>query len=225
MGSVAIGMDVGQKHDPTAICVAEMDMRVTGRILHRHATGQTQCSAECKPEMAAHFTARFLQRLPLGTSYPNVAERLVAIVGGLRARGIDRMELRIDSTGVGAPVVDIMRNALRSEPCQIVAVTFTHGDRYVRDGALATLGKAFLVSRLQALLQTTRIELPNTAEAKALAEELQVYEIRIDQDANDKYGAFKVGAHDDLVTALGLSVISESRQNSAVGMFAAAKRD
>lgn len=219
MGSVAIGMDVGQKHDPTAICVAETDVRVTGRTLHRHAPGQTQCNAECTAEMAAHFVARFLQRLPLGTSYPDVAERLVKIVGGLRARGIDRIELRIDSTGVGAPVVDIMRQALRSEPCQIVAVTFTHGDRYVREGTIARLGKAFLVSRLQALLQTARIELPSTAEAKALAEELQVYEIRIDQDANDKYGAFKVGAHDDLVTALGLAVISEPRLTSAVGAF------
>ena len=85
-----------------------------------------------------------------------------------------------------------MCQALRTEPCQIVAVTFTHGDRYERDGSAARLGKAYLVSRLQALLQTGRIELPNTAEAKALAAELQVYEIRIDQDANDKYGAFRV---------------------------------
>ncbi len=38
--------------------------------------------------------------------------------------------------------------------------------------------------------------------------ELQDYEIRVDQDANDKYGAFKVGSHDDLVTALGLSVLT-----------------
>ena len=39
-----------------------------------------------------------------------------------------------------------------------------------------------------------------------LAQELIDYEIRVEPDANDKYGVFKVGTHDDLVTALGLAV-------------------
>lgn len=222
MGAVAIGLDVGQKVDPTAICVAEVMQRATGRILHDatwHTPGMTQCGPYCTVEQESRFIVRFLERLTLGTSYPDVAARLAEIVQGLRARGIDGPELRIDSTGVGAPVVDIMRVALRSEQVRIVAVTFTHGDRYERDGLVARLGKAFLVSRLQALLQTARIDLPETAEARALARELQTYEIRIDQDANDKYGAFKVGSHDDLVTALGLAVIEEPYRSSAVGAF------
>jgi hypothetical protein len=60
---------------------------------------------------------------------------------------------------------------------------------------------------LQALLQTSRLKLPQTREAEALAKELQDYEIKVDENANDKYGAFRVGAHDDLVTALGLCVV------------------
>ncbi len=67
------------------------------------------------------------------------------------------------------------------------------------------LGKGYLVSRLQALLQTDRLKLPQTAEARQLARELLDYEIKVDQNANDHYGAFKTGAHDDLVTALGLA--------------------
>jgi hypothetical protein len=47
---------------------------------------------------------------------------------------------------------------------------------------------------------------PETAEARALASELIDYEIRVDENANDRYGAFKVGKHDDLVTAIGLAV-------------------
>jgi hypothetical protein len=39
-----------------------------------------------------------------------------------------------------------------------------------------------------------------------MKDELLDYEIRINEDANERYGAFKVGAHDDLVTALGLAV-------------------
>jgi hypothetical protein len=90
------------------------------------------------------------------------------------------------------------------------AVTFTHGDRYDRGKGL--LGKAYLVSRLQALLQTQGILLPpDHPEARAMADELKVYEIRVDTNANDTYGAFKVGTHDDLATALGLAVLDDPR--------------
>ena len=68
------------------------------------------------------------------------------------------------------------------------------------------LGKAYLVSRLQALLDADRLHLPQTPEATALVEELLDYEIRVDRNGHDRYGAFRVGTHDDLVTALGLAV-------------------
>jgi hypothetical protein len=92
-------------------------------------------------------------------------------------------------------------------------VYFTHGDRRVeqRDRSIS-LGKAWLVSRLQALLQTARILLPRTMEAQVLAQELLDYEIHVDEKANDTYGAFRVGSHDDLVTALGLAVQEPVRQ-------------
>ena len=59
---------------------------------------------------------------------------------------------------------------------------------------------------MQALLQTGRLHLPRTSESAALSDELLNYEIRVDSNANDRYGAFRVGTHDDLVTALGLAV-------------------
>ncbi len=92
------------------------------------------------------------------------------------------------------------------------AVYFTYGDRRNEDRGedRVTLGKAFLVSRLQMLLQFQRIHLPRGhREADALVQELLDYEIRVDENANDKYGAFRVGTHDDLVTALGLAVQKE----------------
>ena len=33
------------------------------------------------------------------------------------------------------------------------------------------------------------------------------YEIKVDPDGDAKFGAFRVGSHDDLVTALGLAVL------------------
>jgi hypothetical protein len=76
----------------------------------------------------------------------------------------------------------------------------------VEEGRQIRISKAWLVSRLQALSQTRRLHLPKTPGAEVLAKELLDYEIRVDQDANDTYGAFKVGTHDEVVTALGLAV-------------------
>jgi hypothetical protein len=178
--------------------------------------------------------ARHLERLPLGTSYPAVAHRVAEIVRGVRTRtispvtkqlsstsgvpvldpatGIIRVRrpatppvtvrLYADATGVGQPVIDLLRVAA----VRPVPVYFTHGDRRVlHDDGVITLGKAWLVSRLQSVLQTGRLLLPETPEAQVLAQELLDYEIRVDQNANDRYGAFRVGTHDDLVTALGLA--------------------
>ncbi len=79
-----------------------------------------------------------------------------------------------------------------------------------------SVGKAYLVSRLQALFQTGRVKLPaGHPEAAAMSRELMGYEIRVDADATDRYGAFKTGAHDDLVTALGLAVIGEPARSGA----------
>jgi hypothetical protein len=71
------------------------------------------------------------------------------------------------------------------------------------------------VARLEdagALAERTAPPLPDTsAEARVLADELLEYEIRVEEDANDRYGAFRVGKHEnDLVTALGLAVQTET---------------
>jgi hypothetical protein len=109
--------------------------------------------------------------------------------------------LYVDATGLGQPVVDLLR-AAGAEP---IACYFAYGERRTRQGREVRLGKQWMVSRLQALAQTNRLHLPRTSEAEAARYELLDYEIRVSEDGHDNYGAFKVGKHDDLVTALGLA--------------------
>jgi len=220
---VVIGVDIGQKVDPTAIVVDEREWRETvpARWANPRATGLFD-GGDLVPIPARGETvhvARHIARLPLGTPYPRVAEHVAGVVAALVGRGIARPRLLVDATGVGTPVADLLREALGRERARdLLAVTFTHGDRFTVDrrARTASLGKAYLVSRLQALLQTARLKLPETEEARALARELQDYEIRIDADANDKYGAFRVGTHDDLVTALGLACVYDPPAPPAV---------
>ncbi len=67
---------------------------------------------------------------------------------------------------------------------------------------------AWLVNRLQALFQSGCLHLPpDHPEAAAMAGELKNYELKSDPDGDLRFGAFRVGTHDDLVTALGLAIL------------------
>jgi len=225
MGLVIVGVDVGQKVDPTAIVVCELEHREVAPARWEFprqaglfaATDQRRIPAKTE----AHHTARHLGRLPLGTPYPAVADAVAGIVAGLVRRGVARPRLMVDATGVGVPVVELIAARLGAHARDLVACTFTHGDRYSQDERrrTASVGKAYLVSKLQALLQTKCLHLPTNAESEALARELQDYEIRVDADANDKYGAFKVGTHDDMVTALGLAVLYQEPPSRTLVFF------
>jgi len=197
---LSIGVDLGQRRDPTAISVVEIG-DIDG------------------DETRWRYEARHIERLKLNTLYPAVADRVAEIernaVQTVRQRHLGRfsadpdvfLQTFIDATGA-VPALDFFRErGLDVVPCY-----FTHGDRRTEgvdpEGrAQATVGKGWLVNRLQALAQSDRLRLPpNHPEATAMIRELQDYEIKVDADANDKYGAFKVGTHDDLVTSLGLAV-------------------
>lgn len=190
---IAIGLDIGQKRDPTAIAVAQIDQRQV-------APRRTE----------THFLIRHLDRLPLRTPYPEVARRVADVSVRARAHADDgAVAVYIDATGLGQPIVDLV--AEKMTPVPVAPVYFTHGDRRTQDTEKIILGKAWLVSRLQALLQCGRLHLPRrSSEAQTLARELEDFEIRLRDDANEREGAFRVGTQDDLVTALGLAVQVDS---------------
>ena len=107
MGAL-IGVDIGQTHDPTAICVAE-----------------DQARNECN-RTETHYLVRLLERLPLGTPYPQVVRRLRQIIDAVRQRAARPAAVYIDATGVGKPVVDMLREGAIGS-CDLHAVYFTHG--------------------------------------------------------------------------------------------------
>lgn len=191
MGLVVVGLDLGQKRDPTALCVVDGERRWF-RIPPR------------MPWTEIHFVVRHLERLPVGTPFPEVSLRLAEVVRGVGRRTGRYPRIYVDATGLGDPIIDLLGKRVG----RITPVYFNHGDRRAAESMEreVRLGKAWLVARLQALLQSGTLHLPKTTEADTLARELGDYEITVTEDANDRYGAFRVGTQDDLITALGLAV-------------------
>jgi hypothetical protein len=153
MAFVTIGVHFGQEREPTAICVAEIE--------ERNVAGWYE----------DHFLIRHLERLPVGAPYPAITERVTALIQRLRTQHRATTLLNLNATGIGTPLVDLIRRQPIS--VRVWDVYFNHGDRrIVVDHREIGLGKAFVVTRLQTLLQAHRIHLPESEEVRILAEEL-----------------------------------------------------
>jgi hypothetical protein len=161
------------------------------------------------------------------TPYPEVARRLTELIRNVRQIAWEHVvatqpcpwhppEVQVavfaDATGVGRPLVDALQEAADID---VTPVIFTHGMRRTVERDQIVMGKGWLVSRLQTLLQGRRLRLPQGhPEARALFDELVNYEIRVSRDGDATFGAFKTGTHDDLATALGLAVQEDALTGS-----------
>jgi len=110
----------------------------------------------------------------------------------------------VDATGVGAPVVDLLRHAgVRS----LEAITITAGDSVYQGGSHHRVPKRELVSTMVVLLQSGRLKVAeDLPDAGLLIQELLNFRIKIDPlTAHDSYGAWREGQNDDLVLATALA--------------------
>jgi hypothetical protein len=177
-----LGLDLGQSADFTALAIVERHgTRKEGALLCRH-----------------------LQRWPLGTAYPQIVADVCALLkGGVFAPR--RPTLAVDQTGVGAAVVDMLREA--KPRASLAPVLITAGDQVNYEQGVYRVPKRELVSITQVALQTERLKVAEAlAEASVLQREMQNFQVKITLAANDTYGAWREGAHDDLVLAVALAL-------------------
>ncbi len=151
---------------------------------------------------------RYLERIPLGTPYPEVVERVAAITrNGHLAR---RCHLAVDGTGVGRPVVELLR---RSKPdAVLMPVTITGGQAESNDQGFYRVPKRDLIVGLQVLLQRGDLQIAaGLPFAEKLVEEMMAMEVRISPSGNEQYAAWREGTHDDLVFAVALAYWSSQK--------------
>jgi hypothetical protein len=188
-----LGLDLGQSHDPSAVTV----VRRVRFLLAQDILGRAPVWKDEKP---AIFQCGYLERVPLGTTYPSI----VSHVSQLLQRPIwcGQIDMAIDQTGVGRPVADMFSAAGLS----FAGVMITGGDNETREGDIHRVPKMTLISALQALLHEGRLhiqkELPEAAE---LVRELQDFRVKYTESGHLTFNA-REGRHDDLVLALAIAV-------------------
>jgi len=194
-----VGLDLGQRHDHTALAVVERRQRAVAWQTSHEYEG---------------LVLRHVERVPLGTPYPEVVERVRELVTHDELAG--RCALAVDATGVGAPVVEMLRAARLG--CEVTAVTITGGERETQHAGGYGVPKRDLMAGVQVLLQSGGLRMSREVrEIGALVKELVDVQVRIGESGRVRVGADAYGQHDDLVIALALACWKAGRVAKKIG--------
>jgi hypothetical protein len=186
-----VGVDLGQARDFTALAVLELT-EVQGAWDAENWTHQKVIVQR----------VRHLERVPLGTPYPEVVERVSGVMKELGRAG--RCELIVDATGVGRPVVDMLRR--EGLDCMIRAVMVTGGGAEAERDGFYRVPKRDLITGLQLLLQTGALKIAKGLEwGAALLKEMSEMRVKVTVEGNETFGSWREGTHDDLVFAVALA--------------------
>ncbi|MFN7996935.1 MAG: hypothetical protein U0Q18_25195 [Bryobacteraceae bacterium] len=186
-----VGLDLGQSRDYTAVAVLE----------------RSEAAGAFDPAVFAYrkevnLRLRYLERVPLGTPYPEVVERVGRVVRSAELAG--RCHLIVDATGVGRPVVDLLRRARLN--CNLIPVLITGGDLESQERGYYRTPKRDLISGLRLLLEMDSLQIATRLEhGPTLTSELAEMRVRMTGAGNEQFGVWREGAHDDLVLAVALA--------------------
>jgi hypothetical protein len=199
-----LGLDLGQSIDPTAVAVIE-------RVRVPQITAWVPVR---EPHVyATTYGLRHLERLPLGTTYPDIITHVQTMLATAPLAGNCR--LVIDKTGVGRPVFDMFTTAkLRPR-----GMTITAGDGWSIDpdhGDSVRVAKLLLVSRLEASLHSGALKISkDLKELPALISELQDFTSNRTASGYTQFNA-RQGKHDDMILAVAIALwhttVMDSRQ-------------
>jgi hypothetical protein len=189
-----IGLDLGQRADFTAISVVE-------RRLVQRSEFDWVSYARREIAMDARYALLHLERVRLGTPYPRIVERVRDLARSGRLMG--RCSVAADATGVGAPVVDLLREA--DLGCDVIAVTITGGSDPARARGGWRVPKRDLMMGLRVMLENGELRIARgLPEWRRFVEEMTQMRAKVTESARETFGA-AAGSHDDLVLAVALA--------------------
>jgi hypothetical protein len=184
-------LDLGQSHDFTAIAVVQRVV-MAGKF--------DPVGFGCEEIIQRQL--RHLERVPLGTPYTEIVERVARVVRTPAVR--DQCYLVVDATGVGRPVVDMLRSARL--PCRLMAVLITGGGQSGQANGYYHVPKRDLITGMRLLLEEGKLKIAAALEhGRTLVQEMAGMRVKITAAGNEQYEAWREGTHDDLVLAVALA--------------------
>jgi hypothetical protein len=186
-----VGVDLGQSRDYSTIAVIE---RAELRGEYDYAW------RAWRKEIA--YRLRMLSRIPLGTPYPDVVRRIVQVTEAKELGG--ESHLIVDATGVGRPVIDLLRE--ERPPATLLPVLVSGAAQETTSDGFYLVPKRDLIVGLQVLFQQGRLQMARDLEhANDFVEELLGMEVKVTLAGREVFGAWREGRHDDLVFAVALA--------------------
>lgn len=199
-----LGVDLGQANDYTALVLLEW-VSVTHIIgVNRpelgergHNDPETWTLAK---ETADEWHVRFVERLR--ANYVDVTTRIQKALSSEALKGSETSVI-VDATGVGRPVIDMMR----ADGLDPVPVIITSGNSETREGRFWHVPKRDLVGTITALLGKGQLQIAGEVPFREiLVSELANFRVKLNEDTgHETYGAWREREHDDLVLATALA--------------------
>jgi hypothetical protein len=196
----ALGLDLGQMQDHSAIAVIE----------RREEYGELSLVTYEKP-LIVTLCLRHLERVPLQTPYPEVVERVREVLQNEDLRR--RTRIVADGTGVGPPVVDLLREI----GCPLTPVNIIGGAKVSHgENGWMRVPKRDLIVGLQVHFEAKRLRIAEGLPgAEDLLKELMAMRARTSDRGHTSYSApdrGREGPHDDLVLAVALAAWRAGRK-------------
>ncbi|ADK81902.1 phage terminase large subunit family protein [Sediminispirochaeta smaragdinae] len=197
-----VSVDLGQQFDFTAISVTQTREQWT--------TGPN-IPAEWKATsgdrlLTYYYYLRYLERMKM--KYPDVVREVKKIVTALE--NDQTTALLVDATGVGLPVVEMMREDLLLP----IPIIITGGNSISEQNGGFHIPKRFLVAALQGLFETGRLKIASGIGCLAeFMHEIENFRVKITQSGNDTYEAWRESDHDDLVISVAMGAWYAQRES------------
>jgi hypothetical protein len=199
MNSLYVGVDIGRSADPTAI-VVEMVYR---------PSDVTQPNSW----LPLRHRILWIQRVPLGRPWQEIVEAIAVTAEGAAALGPTM--IAVDATGLGNPVVEMLRARCR---VSLRAITLTGGTKVVQEGYEMSVPKRDVVTTLECVVQSRRHEcVPDCPSQQDLITELKSFNYSL-AGGHLTYEARQ--GHDDLCMAWAMALwLAERYEGGQAAVF------
>lgn len=193
-----LSADLGQSPDPSALAILEEKLLVLEKGSVDLMNLRLALKAP-KIKVVSQLQCRHLERIPLGTPYPQVLDRCQAWLKTPEL--IDESTFLLDYTGVGHPVLDFARDRGMNP----VGINITAGHEVVLTLAGYNVPKRDLISRLLIMFQSGRLLISDQLPyAQVLRDELINFHPTT-KAGKTTYEIWREREHDDLVLALAIA--------------------